>query len=304
MSRPRVVALVGATATGKTDLALELATACDAEIVNADSRQVYRRLDIGSAKPSPAQLATVPHHLIDVVDPAEPFDVAEFHRLARAAIDAIVGRGRNVLVVGGTGLYVRVLRGGLFAGPKADPALRRRLEAQEEAEPGWLRRRLAEVDPETLRRVHANDLVRLVRAVEVHELTGRSISDWQREHAFSERELDLRVLGLDVPRDEIYRRIGRRCRAMLEAGLLEEVRGLLADGLTPELPALQSPGYREMAAHLAGRCDLPQALADMAQATRRLAKRQLTWFRHDPELTWLGADVGVWRSHVQTWWSS
>lgn len=301
--RPRVVAVVGPTATGKTDLALEIAAAGNAEIVNADSRQVYCRLDIGSAKPTPEQRAAVPHHLLDVVEPDAPFDVAEFHRLARQAIDDIVRRGRNVLVVGGTGLYIRVLRGGLFAGPKADPEMRRRLEAAEDAEPGWLRRRLAEVDPATLQRVHANDRMRLVRALEVFEHTGRSISDWQREHSFSERQLDMQVLGVEIGRDEIYRRIGVRCRAMLDAGLLDEVRHLLAAGLTPDLPALQSPGYREMAAHLGGQCTLAAALDGMAQATRHLAKRQLTWFRNDPELQWLAPVPADWTGAARSWWS-
>lgn len=288
---PDLIAIVGPTASGKTALSLELARRLDAEIVGADSRQVYRRLDIGSAKPTAAQRAAVPHHLIDVADPDEDFDCARFRALAQAAIDDIRARGRRVIVVGGTGLYVKVLRHGLFPGPPRDETLRARLAAEEQAEPGTLHRRLLAVDPASAARLHPRDRVRLVRALEVHELSGRPISEWQAEHRFSGGGLAMRVLGLEVARAELARRIDARCRAMIEQGLVAEVEGLLASGLDPALPALRSPGYAELGDFVRGLCSLEQARERMAQATRRLAKRQMTWFRGHPPDAVVPADV-------------
>lgn len=289
--RPSVLALVGPTASGKTGLALELAAALDAEIVNADSRQVFRGLDIGSAKPSAAEQRAVAHHVIDVVDPDESFHAAAYHRLAIAAIKAIHRRGRRALVVGGTGLYVKVLRGGLFAGPARDPALRAQLEAEEQAVPGSLHRRLTAVDPESAARLHPNDAIRLVRALEVFTATGRSIAELQREHGFGARPYRFHSIALDVPREDLNRRIELRCRAMLDAGFLDEVRHLLGAGYGPDLPALRSVGYREMVAHVRGELSLAEALDRMARATRQLAKRQRTWFRNDPETEWLPPEL-------------
>lgn len=279
---PPAIALVGATATGKTEIAIEVARRLGAEIIGADSRQVYRRLDIGSAKPTREQRAAVPHHLVDVVDPDEHFDCALFRELALAAARDIEARGRRVLVVGGTGLYVKVLRGGIFAGPPRDAALRARLNAVEDAEAGALHARLARVDAATAARLHARDRVRLVRALEVFEITGRPISVWQAEHRFAAPGLELHVIGLELPRPELYARIGRRARSMVAAGLVEEVRELLADGYSPDLASMRSPGYAEIAAHLAGLGTLEEAIERVAQSTRHLAKRQLTWLRGHP----------------------
>lgn len=285
--KPRVVALVGATGTGKTSIAVNIARQCGAEIINADSRQVYRRLDIGSAKPTQEEQAQARHHVIDVVEPDEPFDAATFRERAMEAIRDIVARGRRAFVVGGTGLYVKALRGGLFEGPKRDDAIRDRLTAAESRNPGFLVRELERMDPETARRLHPNDLIRHVRALEVFELTGRPISELQREHAFQERELDMSTLGLEMDRAEIYRRIDARVESMVASGLVEEVQELYATGYSPDLASFKSPGYREIGAFVRGECSLEKAKADMAQATRRLAKRQLTWFRNDPELVWV-----------------
>ncbi len=297
-----MLAIVGATGVGKTALGVALARAFDAEIVNADSRQVYRRLDVGSAKPTPAERAAVPHHVIDVVEPNESFDCARFRSLALDAIHAVVGRGKRVLVVGGTGLYLKVLRGGVFAGPERDPVLRAELERAEDAEPGTLHARLLAVDPAGAARLHPHDRLRLIRALEVYQLTGRPISAWQAEHAFATRELDIRVLGLTVPRPELYARIGARCERMVREGLVDEIRGLYASGFDPELPALRSPGYREIGEYVRGLCDLPAALARMKQATRRLAKRQLTWFRADPEIVWHPPDLAALRREAGAFW--
>jgi tRNA dimethylallyltransferase len=302
--KPRVLILTGPTGSGKTDLGIQLAREFDAEIVNADSRQVYRRLEVGSAKPTARQRAAVPHHLVDVVEPDEAFDAARFRELAVAAIDDILGRGRRALVVGGTGLYVKVLRGGLFAGPPRDPELRARLEAEETKNPGTLYRRLSMCDPEAAHKLHPNDRFRLIRALEVCELTGRPISQWQAEHAFAGGEFEFLTIALDVPRKELYARIDRRCREMIDAGLVDEVRRLHTSGFGAGLPALQSPGYREIGEHLAGQYDLEEAIARMAQATRRLAKRQLTWLRGDPEAKWRGAEVDLLCREVASFWEA
>lgn len=290
---PEVIALVGPTGSGKTAVALQLAARWGAEIVNCDSRQVFRGLDIGTAKPTAAERATVPHHLFDVVDPDQAFDAARYAALARAAIAEIRGRGRRAIVVGGTGLYLRALRFGLFAGPAADPALRARLLAEEAAAPGVLYARLAAIDPATATRLAARDRVRVVRALEVFEVSGRRLSEWHAAHRAAGGELAMRVVGLHVPRATLVARLDARCEAMLAGGLLAEVRALLARGYGPELPALGSIGYRQMAAHLRGALDLAAALAAMQRATRQLAKRQRTWFRADPTVEWLAADAAA-----------
>jgi tRNA dimethylallyltransferase len=220
------------------------------------------------------------------------------------AIADIVRRGKRVLVVGGTGLYVKVLRGGLFAGPSRDPQLRQQLEQDEAANPGTLHRRLTEVDPGTAARLHPHDRVRLIRALEVHALTGQPISAWQQQHAFNSDDLDVRVVALALPRAELYQRIDARCHAMVDAGLIDEVRSLFAAGYAPTLAALQSPGYREIGDHVRGVCDLPIALARMAQATRRLAKRQLTWFRGDSGVFWCAPDLAQLERAAAICWSA
>lgn len=287
--RQPIHALVGPTGAGKTALALELAQALAAEIVNLDSRQLYRGLDIGSAKPTRAERARVPHHLFDVVPPDAVFDCAQYRALALAAIADIQGRGRGVLLVGGTGLYLKVLRYGLFAGPPRDADVRAALAAAETATPGALHAELQRVDPESARRLHPHDRSRLVRALEVWRLTHRRMSDWQHEHGFAGPCLDVVPIGLTLERGALYARINARCQAMVDAGLADEVRALWASGYAPDLPALSSIGYRQIGAYLRGECALPAALAEMAQQTRHLAKRQLTWFRADPTIRWFDA---------------
>jgi tRNA dimethylallyltransferase len=285
-----ILALVGPTGAGKTELSLALAQRLNAEIVNCDSRQVFRFLDIGTAKPTAAERAVVPHHLFDVVDPDEPFDCARYRDLARAAIADIRARGKRVVLVGGSGLYLKVLRYGLAPAPPRDARLRAQLAALEDGEPGALHARLTAVDPVAAARLHAHDRVRLIRALEVRELTGRPLSAWQAEHGFRSAELDCRMIGLEMPRRALYARLDTRCRTMLDHGLLEEVRGLWARGYGPQLAPLQSIGYREAGAHLRGECDLDAALAAMQRTTRRFAKRQRTWFRADPLVEWIDAE--------------
>lgn len=290
---PRVIAIVGPTGTGKTDLALAVAEAIGAEVVNCDSRQIYRGLDIGSAKPSLESRQRVPHHLFDVAAADEGFDCVRYRALALDAIAGIQQRGQVALLVGGTGLYLKALRFGLFPGPPRDDALRRELAAREAAAPGSLHRALAAVDAASAVRLHANDHTRLIRALEVQQLTGVPLSTWHAEHRFAGDELPLTVVGLHAARPRLYERIDRRCRTMLAAGLVDEVRGLLAAGYAADLPALQSIGYREIVAYLGGRLDFDAAIERMARASRRFAKRQMTWFRADPTIHWLDAETAT-----------
>jgi tRNA dimethylallyltransferase len=287
-SKPPVVVLCGATATGKTALAMEVAERFAGEIVSADSRQVYRWLDIGTAKAGADERRRVPHHLLDVVDPDEDFTAADFARLGRQAIDRIHRRGRLPLLVGGTGLYLRTLTEGLVAAPAGDPSLRSALHQQEVCDgPGSLHRRLRQTDPVLAERLAAGDLVRIVRALEVHALTGRRLSDLQAAHAFAERPYRLLKIGLALPRDELYRRIDARVWEMLEMGLGEEVAGLLRRGFWSGLKAMRTIGYREWIAHLQEGGDIGKVVALIQRNTRHYAKRQGTWFRQDPEIIWV-----------------
>lgn len=293
MNQPQLVLITGPTATGKTALAIELARQYGAEIVSADSRQVYRYLDIGTAKPTSAQQEAIPHHLIDVVNPNEQFDGARFRTLALAAIEDIHQRGKRVLVVGGTGLYLRVLTQGLFTGPPADLALRTRLQEQERSEgKGVLHRWLREVDPEAANRLHPNDTVRLIRALEVFLLTGKPMSRWQREHGFRDRSFATLMTGLVCERETLHRRIAERCQQMLNDGLVDEVRRVWNMGYGPELPVMQTIGYAQAKAVLQGHCTEEEALAQMIIETKQLAKRQLTWFRAEPDLQWFTPSQG------------
>ena len=279
----RVLCIVGPTASGKSALALDLAERVGGEIVSADSRQVYRDLDIGTAKPTAAERARVPHHCLDLVAPSEAFDAARFRDAARAAIADIVRRGRVALVVGGTGLYVRVLLGGLCPAPPRVPALRRALAPEEAAA---LHRRLRVLDPAAAARIAPRDRVRIVRALEVALTTGVPLSRWQAEHGFAEPAYDALVIGLARPTPELNARIAARARAMAEAGFLDEVRALRRRGLGAGAPGLSAVGYRELLACVEGRTDLATALAGTVRATRRFAKRQRTWFRRQPGIVW------------------
>jgi tRNA dimethylallyltransferase len=286
--------IVGPTGAGKSALAMAVAERLNCEIVNADSRQFYRGMDLGTAKPSPEDRARVPHHLIDVRDPDESLDVAEFARLARGAIDGIAARGRNPLVVGGSGLYLRVIRGGIFRGPAASVEIRDRL-AKVAAEQGvaHLHQQLREIDPESANRIGVNDLYRIVRAIEVFELTGETISAHQQRHRFADLGYDTFTVGVEVERKKLYQAIDTRFDAMVAAGLVAEVRALVEAGYSPDKPPLSTIGYKQIAAHLRGEMTIADAVALAKQESRRLAKRQLTWFRREPEIVWLDPERGA-----------
>jgi len=293
-TRVRVGFIVGPTASGKSQLALETAERLGAEIVNADSRQLYVGMNIGTAKPSAADRQRAPHHLIDIREPAAPVDVAEFAHLARSTILAIAARGRPALVVGGSGLYLRALRGGIFASPPASRDIRTELlEVSAQRGPAHLFERLRESDAAAAERIGRNDVKRIVRALEVHQQTGVPLSEHQQRHRFAQREFETLTLGLSRTRERLYQAINRRFDAMIEAGLVDEVKTLLASGTDPGAPPLSTIGYREIASFLRGEVDLADAIARAKRATRRFAKRQLTWFRADPEIVWLDADTAA-----------
>ena len=284
---PKLLIVLGPTAVGKSEAAIDLAFKFNGEIVNADSQQVYRHMNIGTGKPGPAQRAKVAHHLIDIVDPGAEFNAALFRRMAIERAEDIRSRGKTVIVCGGTGLYLKALTEGLFVGPPKDAAIRQRLgEEADEKGVAALYDRLIAADPATVGRIHPNDRYRIIRALEVYELTGKAMTQWQGEHKFQDRLFDTLKIGLNRDRQELYDLINRRCAAMVERGLADEVKELQKQGYSPDLRALQSIGYRHMALYLRGDISLEEALVLMQRDTRRLAKRQLTWFRADKEIRW------------------
>ncbi len=285
-----IMLILGPTAGGKTRLAIDLALRLPGggECISADSMQVYRGMDIGTAKPDARERGPVPHHLLDLVDPGEDgFTVDTWLALAEESITAIRGRGRWPIVVGGTNLYVQALLAGLADGPEPDPTLRARLEATPDGE---LRSWLERLDPAAASRIHANDRKRSVRAIEVCELTGRRISDLQQEWNGGHARTDIRLIGLEWPADAINRRINRRVAAMIEAGLVEEARGLWTHGLGRQ--AREALGYRQLIDLFEGRSTLDEAVEQIKIRTRRCAKHQRTWlrrFRSLPGTLWLPA---------------
>ncbi len=298
MPGPILVVIAGPTAVGKTQVAIALARRIPAEIVGADSRTLYRGMDIGTAKPSPADRAAIPHHLLDVADPDQIVTLAEYQRLAVRAITEIRERGRLPLLVGGTGLYIRAVVDGVVIPPAPpDWDLRRHLEAEERAGgPGTLHRRLGAVDPAAAARIHPRNVRRVIRALEVHARTGTAISALQAEvgadgwAAPAGGEEAVLMVALTLGRARLYERIDRRITKQLEGGLVEEVRALLRRGYPPALPAMRGLGYTELLAYLDGAVTLDEAVARFRRNTRRYAKRQWTWFRADPRYRWV--DVG------------
>lgn len=283
-----LLVLAGPTGVGKSALALRLAEARDGEIVVADALQVYRGMDIGTAKPGPAERARVRHHLLDLREPDEPFTAADYRRQAWEAIAAIWGRGRLPIVVGGSGFYLRALLRERFGAPPPPPEVRAALRAEAEAEgPEALHRRLAVADPAMAARIHPRDRYRITRALEILAVSGEAPSRlgaglWEET---LRGPICLRVLSR--PREELEARIEARVDAMLAAGLVEEVRGLLARGYPPDLKPLAAIGYRQVVEHLAGRYPMAEVRGRMVVETRRYAKRQLTWFRREPAAAWI-----------------
>jgi tRNA dimethylallyltransferase len=281
-----LVVILGPTGSGKTSLSVALGGRFDGEIVSCDSVAVYRGLEIGSAKPSAEQRKLVPHHLLDVADPDAFYTAGDYARSAREAIAGIVGRGRLPIVTGGTGLYLRALLQGLFPGPQRSAALRDRLLRKAETRgPLYLHRILERLDPASAARIHANDTAKVIRAIEVTLTASRPMSEVWKEGREGLTGYRVLRLGLDPQRPQLYERINARARAMFAQGLIEETRGLIARyGCRPVLDSL---GYRQAAQHLAGALTLEQAIAAASQGHRNYAKRQLTWFRREPDVCWL-----------------
>lgn len=285
--KARIVVLAGPTGIGKTSLSLELAARFNGAIVGADSMQVYKHMDIGTAKPDVRQRQKAPHYMIDVVAPDQPFDAAAYSDMARACIYRIDKQNQLPIVVGGTGFYIKALLHGLFPAKPADPVIRRRL-ADTVTNEGVdrLYERLREADPDAADRIHPNDTYRIIRALEVYEITGCRMSDYQESHGFSDSPFAALKFCLYMDRQALYERINLRVEAMAAAGLFEEVQQLLARGYNADLKPMQSLGYRHMIDYLDGRMDWASAVDQMKKDTRHYAKRQLTWFRKDPEMIW------------------
>ena len=289
-SEPLLAVILGPTAAGKSALALDLAQRCAGEIVSCDSVAVYRGFEIGTAKPTRVEQTLVPHHLLDVVEPDEPFTAGEYARQARAAIDAIVRRGRLPIVVGGTGLYLRALLEGLFPGPQRWEELRERLRQRAtKFGSSYLHRILVRLDPAAAAKIHANDAPKLIRAVEVCLTSREPMSElWQQRGRDPLRGFRVLRIGLNPPREKLYHRINLRAREMFEHGLVKETEALLSRyGERKDVTALDSLGYRQATQLLRGELTLEQAIAAAQQGHRNYAKRQMTWFRREPEVDWL-----------------
>jgi tRNA dimethylallyltransferase len=285
-SRPLVV-LVGPTAVGKSEIGLRLARALETDLLTADSRQVYRGMDIATDKPAVAQRQGVPHRLIDLVDPDESFNAGQYRHLALQEIERLYGERRLPVIVGGTGLYVRTLLHGLCDAPRADPAFRASLLQKAQGQGRYfLHAELSQVDPELAARLHPHDEVKIVRALEVFHLSGRRLSEVQQQHRFAEQPFSVLMIGLNRERAQLYRRIDERVEAMFARGVVEETAELLAKGYGRETGAMKGLGYQQVAGFLAGDYGRAEALRLLKRDTRHFAKRQLTWFRKEPGLQW------------------
>ena len=289
-----IICIAGPTASGKTALAVELAKELNGEVVSCDSMQVYKRMDIGTAKPTFEEMQGIPHHMIDVAEPDEDFSVSRYCCLAAPIVDNIVARGKTAIIAGGTGLYMdSLIRGNAFA-PFPSTGVREKLEAQADSEGmefllNWLR----SVDPESAARLHLSDRKRIIRALEVYLETGQTITEHNRKTQLIPPKYSPLWLGLDFDdRAELYRRIDLRVDLMLEMGLISEIQGLLASGIPPKCTAMQAIGYKEFVSALHGEETIAQAAEEVKKSSRHYAKRQLTWFRRNPKLHWLNRQTG------------
>ncbi len=285
---PKIVVVCGPTGVGKTGFAIALAGRFNAHVVGADSMQIYRHMDIGTAKPTAQEKASVPHHMVDIIDPDQDFDAAAYAQQAQACIHKLVSNNTLPLVVGGTGLYIKSLIYGLSKGAPADAAIRHRLQLElERSGLAAMHGQLKQKDPEAARRIHPNDRYRIIRALEVFILTGRSIFDHHESHGFRSPRYNVLTLGLSMPRKQLYERINRRVDVMIAQGLKDEVMGLIDRGYSVQLKSMQSLGYRHMIAHLRDGVSWSRTVETLKRDHRRYAKRQLTWFRADEGVHWL-----------------
>ena len=295
--RPRVVILLGPTGVGKSKLAIELAEAFGGEVLSADSMQVYRYLDIGTAKPTPEERKRVRHHLIDLVNPDQPFHADLYRILGRKTIDQLHQHHQPIWVVGGTGLYIETLSQGLFPSPKIDPSVRERLKEESKEKGGaFFFDRLSRVDPKTASQLHPNDLFRILRALEVFDCTGVPISFLREQHRFGERPYVALKIGLETDRKALYERIDQRVDQMIQRGFLQEVESLMGMGYGAELKPMRGLGYKQMVQFILKKVDWDEAVRQMKRDTRHYARRQWTWFKADQEVRWY--DVSVAREEI------
>ncbi len=285
--KPKIIVICGPTGVGKTAAAIDVAREIDGQIISADAMQVYRYMDIGTAKPTCLEQEKVKHHMIDIVDPDDPFDAARYSFLARKKIAELHSKGIVSFIVGGTGLYIKALLHGLFPAKPLENGVRKRLKNEAAAIGSEaLHRRLLIVDPETARRIHPNDAYRTIRALETFEATGEPISVYHRQHQFSDTPFTVLKIGLNIRRQALYQRINQRVDAMIDAGFVNEVKTLLEMGCTADLKSMQAIGYRHLVAFIQGLLPWKETIRTFKRDTRRYAKRQLTWFRADPEIMW------------------
>ena len=292
MSKPSVIAVAGPTASGKSDLALQLASNLNGEIVCMDSMQIYRRMDIGTAKPTAKEQAEVRHHMLDIIDPTQNYAVSDYAVDAEKVIHEIVSRGKLPILTGGTGLYLKALMHGLsLGGAGSDEKLRAELNelALEPDGKARLHRMLEEVDPVSAQKLHPNDIRRVIRAIEVFHVTGKPISDQKPDEA--EGPFRVLPLAIDMPRDQLYRRLEKRVHLMMETGLLNEVETLLASGVSPAMQSMQGIGYKELVPVVRGECKLDDAVWQIILNTRHYAKRQVTWLKTEPKTVWIQTEI-------------
>ncbi|GAB7056068.1 MULTISPECIES: tRNA (adenosine(37)-N6)-dimethylallyltransferase MiaA [Paenibacillus] len=299
--RPRLLVLVGPTAVGKTKLSLTLAEQYNAEIISGDSMQVYRGMDIGTAKATPEERARIRHHMIDIRDPDEPFSVAEFQERCTELIREIHGRGKLPFIVGGTGLYIEsVCYNFQFSDAGSDDAFREEQKAFAQAQGAEaLHERLKQVDPESAERLHPNDQRRIIRALEIFHVSGERLSD-QLKRQKKQSPYELCIVGLTMDRALLYKRIEERIDSMMQQGLVEEVRGLLAQGCSPSSVAMQGLGYKQIAGYLLGHYSLEEAVVLLKRDTRHFAKRQLSWFRRMKDIEWVDvSELAEFPTHLE-----
>ena len=288
--KPKVVVICGPTGVGKTSAAIEIAGEFKGEIINADSMQIYKYMDIGTAKPTLDEQARVKHHMIDIVYPDESFDAAMYAKMARETIMELDRQEVVSFVAGGTGFYIKALLYGLFIGPakSGDVNIRKRLKGEATVHgAAFLHTRLSKCDPIAAENIHPNDTYRIIRALEVYEITGKSISEYHEKHRFTDKPFKVLTIGLDMNREILYDRINSRVDAMIDAGLIDEVKGLLDNGYSENLKPMQSIGYRHAVNYIKGRLPWDEAVLTLKQDTRKYAKRQMTWFKADLKIVWV-----------------
>jgi tRNA dimethylallyltransferase len=285
--KPKVIVICGPTALGKTSTAIHLANYFNGEIIGADSMQIYRHMDVGTAKPTLDEQARIKHHLIDFVDPDEHFDARMYATLSREKVMELHEQTIIPFVVGGTGLYIKALLHGLFKTKALDSDIRGRLKAEVQAHgSAYLYKKLCRRDPDTAKKIHSNDTYRIMRALEVFELTGKTLANFHQEHGFRDSPFAVLKIGLHISREMLYKRINKRVEMMIDSGFVNEVKRLLVMGYSPELKSMQSIGYRHIVNFIEGHCTWDEMLRTLKRDTRRYAKRQMTWFKADPAVIW------------------